>query len=72
MLDDKKYTTVCQLHRLANGVVNEDTNIPRGTRNKVMICGDCNASLCLKCWETFYSKKGSTEDDFCTILSNDK
>ena len=72
MLDNKKYTTVCQLHRLANSVVNKDRDIPKGARNKVMICGDCHASLCLKCWKSFHSKEVFTEDAFCTILSNDK
>ena len=48
--DHQKKTAVCQLHRLVNKLVNEKTEIPAGTRNGVMICGGCNAAVCLQCW----------------------
>ena len=68
--ENAKRSTVCQLHRYANKVLNEKSDIPKGARDKVMICGDCNAAVCLKCWSTFHSTEVFSDYDFCEILSN--
>ena len=67
--DDKKKTTVCQLHRVANKSVNNSTAIPVGARKDVMICKGCNAAVCLKCWEDFHSLEAFDSGDFCRVLS---
>ena len=68
--DDKKKTTVCQLHRLANKVINDEHSIPSGSRKDVMICGNREVALCVNCWKPFHSLERFENEDFCRILSN--
>ena len=69
---DKKKTTVCQMHRLANKVMNDSNNIPPGSRKNVMVCEDCGAALCLRCWRDFHTKEVFEIDDYCKIVSEYK
>ena len=63
-----KETAVCQLNCLANGVINQDNNIPKSARENVLICKDCDASICLQCWAGFHSQEKFERDDYCRIL----
>ena len=65
---DKKKTTVCQFHRLAGKSINKNHAIPEGARRDVMICQDCNAAVCVKCWEVFHYKEVIGDADLCRVL----
>ena len=67
---DKKKTTVCQLHRLAGNAINQDNKIPDGARKDVMVCKDCDAALCIKCWSVFHSKEVIENGDLWKILND--
>ena len=66
--EDKKKSTVCQLHRLAHTSIHKDNKIPDGARKDVMICKDCDAAICIQCWGVFHSKETFEKGDFCQIL----
>ena len=65
---DKKKTTICQLHRVANKEVFKDTNIPAGARKDVFVCKDCDVSLCVKCWPIFHSQCCFEKENFLNVL----
>ena len=68
--EGKKKTTVCQLHRMANRVVNGSNDNPPGARTDVYICRGCDAALCVSCWSTFHQKTCFKNRDYEDILDN--
>ena len=68
--EGKKKTTVCQLHRMANRVVNGSNDNPPGARTDVYICRGCDAALCVSCWSTFHQKTCFKKRDYVDILDN--
>ena len=70
---DKKRTTVCQLHRLANKVINKVTaGTPKGARDGVLSCADCGVALCITCFPEFHSIELFGVPEFCKILRGSK
>ena len=69
---DKKRTTVCQLHRLANKVINKTTSAPKGARDGVLTCADCGVALCITCFPEFHSIELFGVPEFCKILRGSK
>ena len=68
--EGKKKTTVCQLHRMANRVVNGSNDNPPGARTDVYICRGCDAALCVSCWSTFHQKTCFKKQDYVDILDS--
>ena len=65
---DKKRTTGCHLHRLASKMINGTTNNTKGMQDNVWECLDCDARLCLKCWDAFHSTAEFGTEDYCKVL----
>ena len=65
---DKKYTARCQLHSLANKVINGTSKNTKGMRLNVLECDDCNARLCLNCWQIWHTKEKFEKKDYRKIL----
>ena len=65
---DKKRTAGCQLHRLASKKMYGTTNNDVGVRDNVYECVDCDARLCLKCWDSFHSTEVFGIEDYCKVL----
>ena len=65
---DRKKTTVCQLHRVANKEVLKETNIPPGARKDVFVCNDCDVALCVECWPAFHQQQCFKTEDYWKIL----
>ena len=68
--EGKRKSTVCQLHRMANRMVNESNDIPPGARTDVYVCKGCDATLCVKCWATFHQTKCLKMEDYVEILNS--